>query len=59
VKLVDRALSEQLVVVINESRRVNELTAQGKNDDLDDCLRTIAKAVDAARVRLAQVESGL
>jgi hypothetical protein len=59
VRLVDRALSEQLVVLTNEARRINDLSAQGKNDELDDCLKAIAKAADAARVRLAQVESGL
>jgi hypothetical protein len=54
-RLVDRALSEQLVVVINESRRVNELTAQGKALALAECLTRIEAAARDAQWRLLKM----
>jgi hypothetical protein len=55
VRLVDRALSEQLVVLTNEARRINDLSAQGKALALAECLTKIEAAARDAQWRLLKM----
>jgi hypothetical protein len=58
-KLVDARLSTEINFIEIAARTLSELSAQGKSDQLHDTLSCMAKSIDTAMVRLAQIESGL